>query len=561
MVEGLLVAQSWEEEDRDDVGLIVTEVVQNAIEHGSAADGSEWVRMTCQLDATGFTLDVIDPGTGRDPRLAIERDPSAQPPLDAPRGRGLFLIYRLAKRFERTLVDEGGPAGVGSKGDRDAVSNRDADGGVGPSLEFLTGNVENDRRNVSILFASVADLYGPHAVHEVMQRGVDRAIEVTGAQRGILFLEQERPGEVAPVVFRAAGGKSLGRNQRYSATVVNKVWRSQEPSLTVDTEQQVAALSESMHALRLLSVMGVPLPVQGRSVGVLYVDSTARVKEFTPSDFHVFQALGGLIAAAVENARLLAAKEAQDRLERDMAFARRIQSQLFPSVLPTRGGLDLAAVGRPCEATSGDYYDVIEVDDNRLALVMGDVSGHGFGPALLMASTRAHLRSYLVADPSPLRVMEYVNRMLKSDSPDNAFMSLFLGLLSTDDRTMTYVSGGHNPPLHVDRAGTVTPLPRTGPILGVVHPTSFEVGAPASVAPGEAILFYTDGIFEAARASPPGAPRDMYGEERLEASFRRHALTADSAQTILDGVLHDLDAFIDGHPLDDDVTALVVRGT
>ena len=108
MVEGLLVAQDWEEDDCDDVGLILTEVVQNAIEHGSAADGGEWVLMICHLDATGCTLDVVDPGTGSDPRIALERDATEQPPLDVPRGRGLYLINRLAQRFERSLGEQGG---------------------------------------------------------------------------------------------------------------------------------------------------------------------------------------------------------------------------------------------------------------------------------------------------------------------------------------------------------------------------------------------------------------------------------------------------------------------
>lgn len=108
MVEGLLVAQEWPEDDCDDVGLILTEVVQNAIEHGSLSDGKEWVLVNCLVDDTGLTLDVVDPGTGTDPRVAMEKDAEAQPPLDAPRGRGLFLINRLAQKFERSLSDHGG---------------------------------------------------------------------------------------------------------------------------------------------------------------------------------------------------------------------------------------------------------------------------------------------------------------------------------------------------------------------------------------------------------------------------------------------------------------------
>ena len=108
VVEALLVAQGWLEDDIDDVGLLATEVVQNAIEHGSKADGSERIRVSCLLQAGSITLDVRDPGTGKDPQVALARDPTEPPPLDAPRGRGLFLMHRLATRLERRLLSEGG---------------------------------------------------------------------------------------------------------------------------------------------------------------------------------------------------------------------------------------------------------------------------------------------------------------------------------------------------------------------------------------------------------------------------------------------------------------------
>ena len=108
MLEALLVAQGWGEDDVDDVGLLATEVVQNAIEHGSRGDGSELVRIVCHVEAEAVTLEVSDPGSGKDPEIAIARDPTEPPPLDAARGRGLFLINRLATRFDREIGVEGG---------------------------------------------------------------------------------------------------------------------------------------------------------------------------------------------------------------------------------------------------------------------------------------------------------------------------------------------------------------------------------------------------------------------------------------------------------------------
>lgn len=108
MIEGLLYAQGWEEDDVDDASLILTEIVQNAVEHGSRGDGSERIHVSVHALDKAVEVEVRDPGTGKDPALAIERDVTAPVPMDEPRGRGLFLIHRLSAGFEREIADGGG---------------------------------------------------------------------------------------------------------------------------------------------------------------------------------------------------------------------------------------------------------------------------------------------------------------------------------------------------------------------------------------------------------------------------------------------------------------------
>jgi sigma-B regulation protein RsbU (phosphoserine phosphatase) len=420
--------------------------------------------------------------------------------------------------------------------------------------DFLTGDTEKDRRNVGILLESVEDLYGPQGLDELMRSAVDRAIQVTGAERGLLLLAGENEDPETRVA-RDAERADLPLDERYSKTVVGKVWRSSEPSLTMDTaDQHQASLADSILALRLLSVMAVPLPVKGRNIGVLYVDSTAKVKEFSESDFSVFKALGGLIALAVENARLMAEKEEQERLKRELLAAQQIQQRLLPTELPHPEGFDLAGRGRPCDETSGDYYDVIPYGRERFALVVGDVSGHGLGPALLMASTRALLHSSLHTHPGPLQVIQSVNAFLERDTPEQAFMSMFLGSLEPSTRSLEYVSAGHNPPLLLHPDGTIDELTRTGPVLGILPEAPYGISKAEHLESGDVLMLYTDGIFEA-----HDERGEMYGEERLKASYRKHAQNGAPAQAILEGVLADMAAFVGSHPLDDDVTCLVVR--
>jgi serine/threonine-protein kinase RsbW len=108
MLEALLDAQGWAEDDVDDVALIVTEVVQNAVEHGSRGDGAETIAVWVHALPRALEIVVEDPGTGRDPHLALQRDVTAPVPVEDTRGRGLYLVYRLTSRFERSLTDGGG---------------------------------------------------------------------------------------------------------------------------------------------------------------------------------------------------------------------------------------------------------------------------------------------------------------------------------------------------------------------------------------------------------------------------------------------------------------------
>lgn len=108
MLEGLLVGQAWPEECLEDAALVATEVVQNAIEHGSRNDGREHVDVRLLARPDGLRLEVTDPGTGKDPGALILRDVTVPPDLDSPRGRGLFLIHTLSARFERTRAGGGG---------------------------------------------------------------------------------------------------------------------------------------------------------------------------------------------------------------------------------------------------------------------------------------------------------------------------------------------------------------------------------------------------------------------------------------------------------------------
>ena len=402
--------------------------------------------------------------------------------------------------------------------------------------DVLTGRTDRDRRNVQVLLESVTELYSAPP-QELSHRAVDRAILVADAQRGILLLDEgEGP---RPAVARDRARRDLPLDLRYSRSVVDRVWRSGAPLYTVDApEVKAAALGQSVLDLRLLSIMAVPLLVEGRRLGILYVDSTAQARAFDEADLVVFQALSGLIAVAVERERkdrmerqllagrvenermerqLLAERLEKERMEHQISLAHDVQRRLLPSDLTAPSGFDLAGEARACEALSGDYFDAIRLADGKVALVVGDVSGHGIGPALFMASARALIQALLGEGADPLKVLRTVNNFLARDMPDNAFMSLFLGLLDPVAKVLVYGSAGHNPPLLVRASGGIEELGKTGPVLAVLEDVPYRISGGLALSSGDALALYTDGIFEAHRADG-----EMYGETRFRDSLEGH---------------------------------------
>ena len=386
-------------------------------------------------------------------------------------------------------------------------------------------------------------------------RAVDRAIEVTGAERGILLLDDERG--LQATVARDGAGQELPLDERYSRGVVDKVFSGREPHLTIDAADPSAhQLGQSVFDMRLLSIMATPLLVKDRPLGVLYVDSKVQAKEFSQADFRVFRALGGLIATSVHNGRLIEAQQEKERMERQLELAHDVQQRLLPADIDAPAGFEMVGIGKAADETSGDYYDVIPRPDGSLALVVGDVSGHGVGPAFFMASTRALLHALMESGKDPVTALDKLNAVLCRDMPDESFMTLFLAVLDPKNRTFRYASGGHNPPLLRRRDGRMEELDGTGPCLAFLEDASYGVSDPVPLDAGDTIVLYTDGIHEARDED-----YEMYGEERLHGSLERHAGAGKDAAGILQGLVADLDRFRGSRRLEDDVTCLVVRAT
>lgn len=233
--------------------------------------------------------------------------------------------------------------------------------------------------------------------------------------------------------------------------------------------------------------------------------------------------------------------------------AQRIQQQLLPDAPPSLPGYDIAAGLYPAEIVAGDLYDFLPLPDGFLGLVVGDVSGHGFGPAIYMALTHAILRSLALVHNDPAEILERANAALVKETREERFVSLLLARLEPQSGTLVYAGAGHPAGLVLNASGELKACLRSVSLpLGVSSTASFCTSEPLFLAPGDVVLFITDGVVEAA---PPGS--EMFGAERtLNVARSRQSAPA---KALVAHLHHEVLAFCQRRTPADDITVLVVK--
>lgn len=246
-------------------------------------------------------------------------------------------------------------------------------------------------------------------------------------------------------------------------------------------------------------------------------------------------------------------QDANAMMAAELALAGEVQAGFLPHELPNVPGWQLTAALQPARETSGDFYDLIPLPGGRLGMVIADVSDKGAAAALYMALSSTLIRTYAPQYPSqPELVLNAANLRILKDTQTDQFVTVFYGVLDLDAGTLLYANAGHWPPYLVSgrKGGSAQRLVRTGMPLGILEDQTWGQGV-AQVAPGGALVLYTDGITEAQNEHGTS-----YGEDRLLRSVR--AGLQDSGQTVHDSIMTSVLNFVGGMPQSDDIALMVM---
>lgn len=263
---------------------------------------------------------------------------------------------------------------------------------------------------------------------------------------------------------------------------------------------------------------------------------------------------GVLVYAAIRDVteRLRMEKTLRENLSQLLA-AQRIQEHLLPEHPPVLPGFDVAGSLYPAEFAAGDHFDFLTMPDHCTGIVVADVTGHGVGPAILMASIHAYLRSLAAIYTEVDDILLRANRIVAAEIDPDLFVTAFFARLDPRSRTLVYSSAGHPTAYILDKQGDLrAALPSTSFPLGVVLDAQFPVGDPIALQPGDIFLLFTDGLFET--ASPQG---EHFGQNRVVEVVARNR--TETASKVIGALYEAVMEFSGRAPLHDDVTIVVIK--
>jgi phosphoserine phosphatase RsbU/P len=304
------------------------------------------------------------------------------------------------------------------------------------------------------------------------------------------------------------------------------------------------------------SAVVAPLIYRRKILGVMGLANGPMSTPFSEKDLTVFKTLAEQSAFALYNEVIYLEAGEKKRLDHDLEIAREIQSILLPSSPPKVDGYELSGVNIPAKQVSGDYFDYIEVDDQRTGVAIADVSGKGVPASLIMAMCRSVIRSEAVGRLSAAEVLCRVNQQLYPDIKEDMFISMAYLIIDRQSSRVTLARAGHDAPLFYRAADrSVEKLTPKGMALGIDSGEVFNrVCADFSfeLATDDCLLLYTDGATEALDSQGL-----EFGVPRLIQSLQASAVQG--AVSIIKRLTGDVKSFVGNHPQHDDITLIAIR--
>ncbi len=352
---------------------------------------------------------------------------------------------------------------------------------------------------------------GRFSLQEVLDRLAEAAVKITKVKACSIRLLDEQAGEMQ---MRSTYGLSEEYRNKGPVTkddaVIKEAFAGRAvvlDDMRVDgrVKYKDATIEEG-----LVSQLTVAMRFRDKAIGVLRLYSP-KPRRFYEDDIALARSVASQCAVAITNARLYTEVVEGAKIAEQVRLAAAIQRRMIPEEAPKMKGLDIAAKYIPCFEVGGDFYDFVKVGDNQLMVAISDVIGKGIPAALMMGQFRGALRAYTSSEYGQVTIENIIGKLNKTvcgECRDGEFISLFYAIIDVEKRQLTYCNCGHEPTVLI-RGEEILDLDKGGLVLGVDEKAEYKVEK-AELKKGDCVLFYTDGLIDAADFDG-----QLWGRERM----------------------------------------------
>jgi sigma-B regulation protein RsbU (phosphoserine phosphatase) len=385
---------------------------------------------------------------------------------------------------------------------------------------------------------------------------LETALGIVNGERGTVYLIDEEKQELWSRVFKGTEiikiqlpiGKGIAGYVAATGDTLNIPDAYMDPRFNPEVDKQTG--------YRTKTILCMPMNNKdGKIIGVFQL-LNKRQGLFTRDDENFIAALSVHAAIAIENARLYEEEKAFMRMQEEVRLAAKIQHDLLPKTFPEIPGYDIAGRSIPAQLVGGDYFDFIPMEDHRLAVCLGDVSGKGLPASLLMANLQATLRGQTLVGTSAKERIIRSNKLLHESTSAEKFVTLFYGILDSTRHELVFCNAGHDNPFILTGKGVKKNLLRLktgGIVLSIMEYFPYEEEIVA-LRLGDLLIIYSDGIAEAMNEH-----HEQFGEDRIATIIKKYH--HNSANEILEKIILEAKKHAGSWPQSDDMTIVVVKRT
>jgi sigma-B regulation protein RsbU (phosphoserine phosphatase) len=387
--------------------------------------------------------------------------------------------------------------------------------------------------------------------NKIMKTIIHKSLHAVGAMQGVITLvEKSSEKEQLKTLVRSMVSSSSQTPFHIQQSIVGWMQINKKPLVVTDPKHDERFKGIPWDQT-IRTVLCVPMMVKSDLIGVLTMYNKQGDAIFTDDDARYLAIIAMQSAQVVENAQLHEKEKELQHMQAEVRLASKIQMNLLPKAVPSVKGYDIAGSMIAAQVVGGDYYDFIPMDNDRMALCLGDISGKGLPASLLMANLQATLRSQASISASPKECIRRANDLLFRSTADDKFATLFLGVLNTQNHTLTYCNAGQEHPCLFTQDTLCKRLTTGGPMVGAFDGADFAEEI-IELHAGDTLVAFSDGYTEAMNKQA-----EHFTDQRIQQALAR-ALDK-SAKEMIEHVVGEIKIHTAGQSQYDDMTMIVIK--